>query len=275
MLRRNLPSLGIYLFLLFSAVLATAPLFFSVLTSLRTEADLTANGGLSLPSSITFNNYTELFSTQHFIVPLAVTLQMVLVITAGQMCSNVLAAYAFARLTFPGRDTLFWVYLSTLMVPAIVTIIPLFSVLSTLGLRNTFAGLVLPLMFGSPYGIFLLRENFRAMPQEIFDAATIDGASPWRQIRSLVLPMNKPIIVALTLITIVSQWNNFLWPSLIAPQFKWNVLTVATSALQTQYSSNWTLVMAATTVSILPLLVLFLVFNKAILSGYKLDTGSR
>jgi sn-glycerol-3-phosphate-binding protein len=153
------------------------------------------------------------------------------------------------------------------MVPPIVTVIPLFSMLSQLGLRNTFAGLVAPFLLGSPYAIFLLRQNFQAIPQEVLDAATLDGAGHWRTLRSIVLPMNRPILAALTLITVVSQWNAFLWPSVIAPGRTWSVLTVATQALQEERSGNWTLVMAATTVALAPLVVLFLAFNRQIVAA--------
>lgn len=261
---RILSSVVIYLLLLAGALITLMPLVFSIMTSLRTERSLVLDGALTLPDEITFDNYTRLFTDYDFIVPLAVTLQVVAVITIGQLVSSVLAAYAFARLDFPGRDALFWIYLSTMMIPAVVVMIPLFTMMSEAGLRNTFAGLVVPFMLGSPYAIFLLRENFKAVPQEILDAATLDGAGFVRQLRSIVLPMNKPILATLLLITVVSQWNNFMWPSIIAPKQEWNVVTVATASLQTQYSNNWTLVMATTTVAIIPLVVLFLVFNKQI-----------
>lgn len=261
---RILSSVVIYLLLLAGALITLMPLVFSIMTSLRTERSLVLDGALTLPDEISFDNYTRLFTDYDFIVPLAVTLQVVAVITIGQLVSSVLAAYAFARLDFPGRDALFWIYLSTMMIPAVVVMIPLFTMMSEAGLRNTFAGLVVPFMLGSPYAIFLLRENFKAVPQEILDAATLDGAGFVRQLRSIVLPMNKPILATLLLITVVSQWNNFMWPSIIAPKQEWNVVTVATASLQTQYSNNWTLVMAATTVAIMPLVMLFLVFNKQI-----------
>lgn len=231
---RILSSVVIYLLLLAGALITLMPLVFSIMTSLRTERSLVLDGALTLPDEITFDNYTRLFTDYDFIVPLAVTLQVVAVITIGQLVSSVLAAYAFARLDFPGRDALFWIYLSTMMIPAVVVMIPLFTMMSEAGLRNTFAGLVVPFMLGSPYAIFLLRENFKAVPQEILDAATLDGAGFVRQLRSIVLPMNKPILATLLLITVVSQWNNFMWPSIIAPKQEWNVVTVATASLQTQ-----------------------------------------
>ncbi|MFP7697236.1 carbohydrate ABC transporter permease [Trueperella sp. LYQ143] len=253
-----------YALLIGGALITVMPLIFSILTSFRTEGDLITRGAFSLPSTFTTENYLALFSDHDFIVPLAVTFQVVLVMVIGQFFSSILAAYAFARLDFPGRNVLFWSYLATMMIPAVVTMIPLFSMLSQWGWRNTFAGIVVPFMLGSPYAIFLLRQNFKAVPQEILDAAELDGAGFWRQLRSIVLPMNRPILVTLLLITIVTQWNNFMWPKIIAPNKEWNVLTVATASLQSEHSRNWTLVMAATTLSILPLLVLFIVFNKQI-----------
>lgn len=273
-MRQKFSYLVTYLLLAAGALFTVLPLVFSVLTSFRTEKDLLTRGALALPQPITVDNYVQLFTEHDFIVPLVVTIQMMLVLIAGQFFSSILAAYAFARLRFPGREVLFWCYLATMMVPAIVTMIPLFSMMSLAGLRNTFAGLVIPFLLGSPYAIFLLRQNFKSAPQEILDAATLDGAGFFRQLWSVVLPMNRPILVTLLLITVVTQWNNFLWPSIVAPSPEWNVLTVATSALQTQYSDNWTLVMAATTVSILPLLILFLIFNKQIVRSIGI-TGVR
>lgn len=254
-----------YLALLAGAVIMLVPFIFSVLTALKTPAQFNSSSPLALPDPVTLENFTTLFTrSESFIVPFAVTIQVTLVLVIGQMTSSVLAAYAFAMLKFPGRDVLFWVYLATLMIPAIVTLIPLYAMMSKAGLTNTFAGLVVPFLFGSPYAIFLLRQNFRSVPSEIMDAATVDGAGVLRRLWSVVLPMNKPILATLLLITVVTQWNNFLWPMMIAPDWEWSVLTVATASLQTQYASNWTLVMAATTLSLAPLIILFLIFQRQI-----------
>ncbi|SEE83653.1 carbohydrate ABC transporter permease [Ruania alba] len=257
-----------YTFLIAGAALMLGPFLFSLLTSLKTPSQFNTTWPVSLPDPITTENFTSLFSEEYnFVVPIAVTAQVVLVLVAGQMLCSILAAYAFAQLDFPGRDTLFWVYVATLMIPAVVTIIPLYSMMTSLDLKNTFLGLVLPFMFGSPYAIFLLRENFRSTPADVLDAATIDGAGVWRRLWQIMVPMNTPILATLLLITVVTQWNNFLWPLIIAPAQEWNVITVATAALQTQYAGNWTLVMAATTIAIAPLVTLFIIFQKQITSS--------
>lgn len=257
-----------YAFLLAGALLMLAPFVFSVMTSLKTPHQFNTTSPLTTPDPATTENFTSLFGERYdFIVPIAVTAQVVLVLVVGQMLTSILAAYAFAQLQFPGRDAIFWVYISTLMIPAVVTIIPLYTMMTSLGLKNSFAGLVVPFMFGSPYAIFLLRENFRSTPSDVLDAARIDGAGVLRRLWQIMVPMNKPILATLLLITVVSQWNNFMWPLVIAPKEEWRVITVATAALQTQYNGNWTLVMAATTIALAPLVILFLVFQKQITSS--------
>lgn len=255
----------IYLFLLAGAAVMILPFIFSVITSLKTPRQFAVTPPLTMPDPVTTENYSALMQAPyHFYVPIAVTAQVVVVMVIGQLFSSVLAAYAFATLEFPGRDTLFWIYLSTMMVPAVVTIIPLYVMITSVGWKNTFLGLALPLMFGSPYAIFLLRQNFRSVPSEILDAAKIDGASYLRRLWSVILPSNRPILVTLVLITVVSHWNNFMWPSVIAPAPEWRVITVATAALQSQYDGRWTLVMAATTIALAPLIILFVAFQNQI-----------
>lgn len=263
-LSRAVATLLTYLLLLAGAGLMVVPFVFSVMTALKTPRQFATTPPLTLPDPVTLENFTVLFTERAFWVPIAVTAQVVVVMLVGQLVSSVLAACAFATLEFPGREALFWVYLSTLMIPAVVTIIPLYVMVTEAGLKNTFWGLVVPWMFGSPYAIFLLRENFRQLPSEILDAARLDGAGVLRRLWYVILPMNIPIIVTLALITTVSHWNNFMWPSIIAPAPQWRVITVATAALQSQYSGNWTLVMAATTLALAPLVLLFLVFQEHI-----------
>ncbi|PWH06846.1 carbohydrate ABC transporter permease [Brachybacterium endophyticum] len=264
--RRLLSLAATYAVLVIAAVLTLAPFALSVITALKTPHQFVQDGPLALPVPGTLENFTRLFTTAEggFVTPIVVTVQMVLVILAGQMVFSVLAAYAFALLRFPGRDLLFWVYVATLMVPQVVVVVPLYLMMSEAGMRNTFWALVLPFVLGSPYAIFLLRENFRGMSTELLDAMRLDGAGTLRLLWSLVIPLNRPIIVTLVLITVVTHWNSFMWPLVITSGPTWQTVTVATSGLQSQYSSNWTLVMAATTLAMLPLIILFMVFQRQI-----------
>jgi multiple sugar transport system permease protein len=253
----------IYPLLLAGALITLAPFLLGLLTSLRSAHQFAAQSPLSWPDPLTLANYAGL-DDAGFGRAIVVTALMTAVILLGQMTFSVLAAYAFARLRFPGRDVLFWVYVATLMVPGTVTVVPLYLMMAQVGLRNTFWALVLPFMFGSPYAIFLLREYFRTIPADLINAARIDGASTLDVIVHVVLPASRPILVTLALITVVSQWNNFMWPLVITSGSTWQVLTVATAGLQSRYNAQWPLVMAATTVAIVPLIVLFAVLSRHI-----------
>ncbi|OWM05786.1 sugar ABC transporter permease [Mycolicibacterium peregrinum] len=253
----------IYAGLLLGAVVTLLPFGLGLLTSFTSAEQFATDPPLSLPAPPTLENYVGL-ADAGFGRAIVVTALMTAVILLGQLVFSVLAAYAFARLQFPGRDTLFWVYIATLMVPGTVTVVPLYLMMAEAGLRNTFWALVLPFMFGSPYAIFLLREYFRSIPGDLINAARLDGAHTLDVITHVVVPASRPILVTLALITVVSQWNNFLWPLVISSGSKWQVITVATAGLQTQYNAQWTLVMAATTVAIVPLIVLFVAFSRNI-----------
>ncbi len=270
-----LATLAIYAVLLAGAVITLGPFVLSVLTSFKSPGQFAREPALTLPAPFTLENYAQLFGPRvDFTRAVLVTFLVVLVVTAGQIAFSVLAAYAFARMRFPGREALFWVYLATLMVPAIVTLIPLYLLLTESGLRNTFWALVLPVAFGSPYAIFLLREYFRGIPQELIDAARLDGAGTLVTLVDVVVPLSRPILATLTLITVVTHWNNFLWPLIITSGEQWRVVTVATANLQSQYNGNWTLVMAATTLAIAPLLILFIIFQRQIVRSISI-TGFR
>ena len=256
-------AVPIYLGLGAGAAIALGPFLLGLLTSFTSPGQFATNSPLSAPNPPTLQNYHSL-ADAGFGRAIAVTALMTAVLVLGQLVFSVLAAYAFARLDFRGRDALFWVYVATLMVPGTVTIVPLYLMMAQLGLRNTFWALVLPFVFGSPYAIFLLREYFRTIPADLINAARLDGANTPDVLVHVVVPASKPILVTLTLITVVSQWNNFMWPLVITSGSKWRVLTVATAGLQSQYNAQWPVVMAATTVAVVPLILLFLLFQRRI-----------
>jgi multiple sugar transport system permease protein len=260
-----------YLVLFAGALITLAPFALSFMTAFKTPLQFASQPALTLPNPVTTENFTRLFSGDYgFVSPVAVTAQVVVVILVGQLVFSIMAAYAFAKLRFAGRDTLFWVYLATLMIPQVVIVIPLYTMMVQIGMRNTFWALVLPFMFGSPYAVFLLREHFRSIPDDLIDAARIDGAGDWRILWQIVAPLSRGIISTLAIITIVAHWNNFMWPLIITTGQDWQVITVATANLQSQYNANWTLVMAATTMAMAPLLVLFAIFQRTIVESISL-----
>jgi multiple sugar transport system permease protein len=274
--RSILVAVGSYVVLLAGAAIILGPFALSVGTAFKTPRQLATQSPLAVPNPITGANFVSLFSNDviDFGRAVRVTALYVVVVLVGQLTFSIMAAYAFARLRFPGRDAIFWVYLATLMVPAAVTLVPLYLMMADAGLRNTFWGLVLPYLFGSPYAIFLMREYFRGIPQDLVDAARLDGAGNVRILARIIVPLSRPVIATLALITVVSHWNNFLWPLIVTSGPKWGVITVATASMQSQYNGNWTVVLAATTAALLPLVILFLVFNRQIVNSIAI-TGFR
>ncbi|MFJ9743982.1 carbohydrate ABC transporter permease, partial [Streptomyces sp. NPDC101166] len=249
-------AVAAYGVLILGALLTVAPLVLSAMTAFKTPKQFAAESALATPDPVTVDNFRTVLD-QGLGRAVAVTALMTVCITCGQLVTSILAAYAFARTRFPGRDVLFWVYLGTMMVPSAVTLVPLYLMFAKLGWLNTFWALVLPFLFGSPYAIFLLRQYFLAIPGEIIDAARVDGANTLDILFGVVVPMSRPILATLTVITVVSQWNSFMWPLVAASGSKWQVLTVATANMQTRYNAQWTLIMAATTLAIAPLVLLF------------------
>jgi multiple sugar transport system permease protein len=266
--RRALRAIAIYTLLLVAAVVTLGPFLLSAMTAFKTPAQFAQQSSLAPPNPWTLDNLVNILTgPAEFGRAIGVTVLVAVFLVVFQLLFSILAAYAFARVDFPGRDALFWVYLSTLMVPAVVIVIPLYLMMTQLGLRDTFWGLVLPFAFGSPYAIFLLREYFRGIPQDLIDAARLDGANTLDILVEVVVPLSRPIIATLILITAVSQWNNFMWPLVITSGNNWRTVTVATASLQSQFNGNWTLVMAATTLALVPLVALFLVFQKQIVQS--------
>ncbi|WP_104129827.1 carbohydrate ABC transporter permease [Cryobacterium sp. N21] len=255
---------AVYVVLVLGALFTLGPFLLSILTAFKTREQFAQEPALSWPAPFTLDNFALLLTgPAQFGRAIVVTILAAVLILVGQLICSILAAYAFARVDFPGRQVLFWVYLSTLMIPPVVLVIPLYLMMTEAGLRNSFWSLVLPFAFASPYAIFLLREYFRGIPQELIDAARLDGANTLDVLVEIVVPLSRPIIATVTLITIVSHWNSFMWPLVVTTGSEWRVVTVATASLQSQFNGNWTLVMAATTLALVPLLLLFLLFQRS------------
>src|ERR1700739_5057178 len=175
------------------ALITLVPFALGLLTSFTSAHQFVTGTPLQLPRPPTLANYSDLAGAG-FGRAAAVTALMTAVILVGQLAFSVLAGYAFARLQFPGRDALFWVYIATLMVPGTVTVVPMYLMMAQVGLRNTFWALVLPFMFGSPYAIFLLREHFRIIPNDLINAARLDGATTLAVLVHVVLPSSRTVL---------------------------------------------------------------------------------
>lgn len=192
------------------------------------------------------------------------------VITAVQIFFCLLAAYAFARMRFPGRDFLFGTILSTMMIPPAVVLIPRFLVLSKIGLVDTIWGVFLP-SFAGPFGIFLLRQFFMNIPADLEEAARIDGCGSWRVLWNVIVPLSKPALITLGLFTFMGAWNMFEWPLVVLSNENYYPLTVGLSLFRAETSTDWPRIFAATVMGSLPLIVLFLAGQKYLVGGISLS----
>jgi multiple sugar transport system permease protein len=257
------------------AAVFVAPYVLAFFGALKPASGVLSSSPWSPPKSLYLGNFRTVLFSDDFIRYLANTALITAVLTVGQVTFGVLAAYAFARLEFPGRDRLFSVYLATLMVPNVVTLVPLYTMMREFHLSNTYWAIFLPYVLGVPYTIFLMRQYFRSLPSEVFAAARVDGCSEWRILTRILIPMGKPIIITATLIAFVFGWNNFLWPLIVTDTTSKQVLTVSIAALQSSFSEQWNLVLAGSLVALVPLLVIFAIFQKHIVRSIQLSGVNR
>lgn len=274
-LLRRLPGYTIwYIVILIGVLFSIFPYWLVLLTSLKPANQIFSGEPWSLPTTFTLQNYVDVLTQYNFPAYIAHTLVYAAFSTLGQLIFSTIAAYAFARMRFPGRDTLFWLYLATMMVPNIVTLVPLFILMRQFGWINTYYGLIIPTVLGSPYGIFLMRQFFRSIPEDLENAARIEGAGTLRILSLVILPLSRPILATLAITTFVQAWNDFLWPLIITYSDDLRVLTVGVVSFQSMHGAQWNLMMAATFIILGPLLLLFFLFQKQIvrsihLSGFK------
>jgi multiple sugar transport system permease protein len=254
------------------ALLFLFPFFWMISNAVRSNSEVLAIPVRILPTVFEWDNFAEAWTTlpfgRFFINSLIVSIS-VTVITVVVSC---LSGYAFARLKFPGRDALLMSYLATLMVPSIMLIIPLFLIVNYLGMVNTFQGVILPVAFGT-FGSFLLRQFFLSIPNELEEAARIDGASRLRILVSIIVPLSMPAIGLLSLFTFISQWNNFLWPLIVMTGANNATLPVGLTLFQTQQGTAWNYIMAGATLSMLPGILLAILLQKLIYNSIALNAG--
>lgn len=264
--RAPLALLGIYLGLVAAAAIALLPFAFSLMTAFASpdpahRSPLAPSGPRPVDSfGAVLGGPADLAGA------IGTTLAAVAVVTGAQVTSSVLAAYAFARLRFPGREPLFRLFLVAMTIPTPALLVPLYLMTAGAGLRNTFWGVVVPFMLASPGAVLLLRESFRSVPRELIDAARIDGAGHMRILTRIVLPASRPTLTALILITAVNQWNSFMWPRIIANQSP-RVVTVAAAALQFHHNAGRAHMMAAAALVLIPVVVLLLALRGRVGGG--------
>jgi len=262
----NWRKLIIYLMLAAGAVLMIAPLYWSFVTALKSPADAFDGRWWLALEKIYWQNYLDVVKLLPFGRFFLNSLFIAISITILQVLTSSLAAYAFARLRFPGRERIFLVYLATLMVPGQVTIIPLYFIIKYFGWIDQYAGVIFPAAF-TALGTFLLRQFFMTIPRELEDAAAIDGASRFAIYWKIILPLSLPALATLSIFVFINAWNDFFWPFIVLSDPQKLPLPVGLTKLVTAHASDWTRLMAGAMIALLPALLVYVIFQKFINKG--------
>lgn len=268
-----------------SILLTVFPFYWMLRTALSNTKSLAANSSSLLPADFTLGAFKRVLglsttaeaiaqggsgASVNFWLYLRNSLVVATTTTVGQVFFCSLAAYAFARLTWPGRDKLFFAFITALMIPPIFTTLPNFILIKDLGLLDTYAGIVLPTLLMTPFSVFFLRQFFLGIPKEIEEAAMIDGAGRFRVFFTIIVPMSSAPIATLSLLTYIASWNDYFWPLLVGKAESVRVLTVALGIFRSQTpqgSPDWAGLMAATLIAALPILVLYAFVGRRIINS--------
>jgi multiple sugar transport system permease protein len=263
----------VHLVLIAGSVVMIVPFLWMVLTALKTMGESTQVPPIILPRSLQWKNFHDATALLPFMTFYFNTVVTTIAKTAGQLLLCSMAAYAFARIRFPGRNLLFLLALSVLMVPGQVFIIPQYMLMKHFGWLNSLTALIVPGLF-SAFGTFLLRQFFMSLPKELEEAAKIDGCNHFRIYWQIMLPLAKNGLIALAIFVILWSWNDFMWPMIVNNSPDKLPLSVGLSLLRGEHTTNYPVLMAGTLLAIWPMLVIFLIFQRSFIQGIAL-TGSK
>jgi multiple sugar transport system permease protein len=270
--------LTIYALLAGATAIALAPFAWMLITALKTSAEVHRWPPLLWPEHPTLDNFRAALATGNFPRLLANSTVIALIVAVSNVLLDSMAAFAFARLSFPGRDALFAVVLGTMMLPAVVTIIPLFLIVKSLpapgagGWLNTYLGIAAP-GAATAFGIFMFRQYFNTIPKELDEAAMMDGAGPWWIYWHIALPLARPAVVTVAVYTFVLQWNDFLWPLVAATDSDMYTVQVGLSYFTTEHGVEWPLLMAGAVLVTLPVLALYAALQRHFVGGLTMGSG--
>lgn len=261
------PNWVAYVVLGLGLVVVTSPFIWMALSSLKGEGEIRRVPPTWLPEAPTLDNFRELFDRLDFPQFFTNSTLVAAVVTVGNLVFCSMLGYVLAKSDFAGKKLLFRVVLGTLMIPGMVTLVPLFVLIANMGLVNTYAGLILPFL-AAPFGVFLMRQFFLGIPDELIDAARVDGASEARIFVQVVMPLAKPALATLAILTFLGSWNNFLWPLVVATTEDKYTLPVALALYSTgQNQTDYGLLLAGAVVVVVPVLVVYLALQRYFVQG--------
>lgn len=259
-------SIWLGILLLIPSILALFPFVNMVFMSLRQTYSMDVSFDLS---GLNMKNYGTIFKNFDFARYFANSAIVVLCACFFNGLISALAAFGFAKKRFAGKSFIFWLYLATLMIPSQVILVPMFVIMQELHLSNTYFALFLPII--NAFGVFLIKQFMEGIPDELLEAARIDGCKELRVFFTIVMPLVKSVLVSLTIFTFITAWNDFVWPLIAITDQKMSTLTLALSSLQGNYSTNYGLVMAGATLTFLPPFVLYVILQKQFVEGIALN----
>ncbi|HEX5683527.1 MAG TPA: carbohydrate ABC transporter permease [Ideonella sp.] len=263
---RTVQTVAVNGVLALAALLTVAPLLWMVAASLMRSGEASSFPPPLLPSEPTLDHYRALITQGGIVRQFANSLGLAIAATLLSTTFNTLAGYAFAKLHFTGRDKLFSLLLGALVIPAQVAMLPLFLMLKSMGLVNSYAGVLVPSLAGI-FGIFLVRQYARGIPDELIEAARMDGAGEFRIFFSVVLPLLTPVLATLAVFAFLGSWNDFMWPLIVLTDGELHTLPVALASLSREHVQDSELMMAGAVITVLPVLALFLVLQRYYLQG--------
>ncbi|MBI4368042.1 MAG: carbohydrate ABC transporter permease [Candidatus Omnitrophica bacterium] len=265
---------GTYLFVIAGAISMLAPFLWMISTSLKPLGEVFSYQKPWwhdwIPTSFVWKNYVQAWNVVPFARFYLNSIFVCAATTFGQVATSALAAYAFARLRFPGRDKIFFAYLATMMIPGAVTMIPVFILLQQLGWIDTYKAVILPPLF-TAYGTFMLRQFFLTLPKDLEDAAKMDGCSYFGIFWRILLPLSKPALATLTTFTFMGNWMSFMWPLVVLNSHEKFTLPVGLAYFQSLHHTDWTLLMAGSLMMILPILLIFIFNQRYFVEGIRLS----
>lgn len=265
--KKHLNNFLRYAVLIIVSVLFLYPFAWLLSTSLKANTQIFIFPPVWIPNPVRFSNYVDAFTTIPYMSYLVNSCVVVIFALLGEVLSAPVVGYAFSKLRWKGRDKVFLLVLATMMLPFQVVMIPLYSMYAKLGLINTYLPLVLPDFFGKAYFVFLMRQFFLTIPEDISDSGRIDGASEFRIFTSLVLPLARPALVSVILFTFVWSWTDFLGPLIfLTDSSRWTI-SIGLSQFTVNHGMNWALLMAGSTIFMIPMVILFCLLQRTFIEG--------
>ena len=261
-----LGNIGYYAISVSIAIIVMIPFFWMISTSLKSKGALMALPVQWIPEEPTLNAYVQVFQKFPFLKAVGNSLFITICYTLITILSCSMAAFAFTKIKFPFGDGLFKIYLASMMIPTQVTLIPLFIIMRNLGLVDSYTSVIAPSLFKA-FGIFLLVQNMRSIPNDFIEAAQIDGAGLWYIYRKIMLPLTSPAILTLSITTFMDSWNDYLWPLVMLTDRDKMTITLALNTLNGQYATEYNVLMAGSLISMIPIILVYIGANSKMKTG--------